>query len=315
MKHSAFACVAVLAGCTGNWSNSDLEFVSALPVKSELQSKIPSTAQPLSGENTRRDPLGLGEASQSYLDARKASNDFNGLLDGLLAIVEAIRTIAPTSRTADTRSWGPFPDDKNPGYEAQLVIARTEPADGGAVGRTFGWKIEYRLKQGPGEWFEVVRGNYLATGGVRKGQGAVEILIAENVGKLKTLEAFGPIARIVTGYVTDQNPITVNMAFTFSANDAGVSELGYGYREDGDKAGKINFGLRTTDANVTLLNTTAGWLPSGAGVATARVDEGAYTGANAIECWDEAFKTVYAFQSWPGGANLGSASSCVTLPF
>lgn len=309
MKPLFVISIAVLSGCLGNWSNEDLEFASALPLKSELQSKLPTTAaQPLSGEGTRRDPLGIGEASQSYLDAKKASSDFNALLDGLLSIVEAVRNLAPTTREDNARTWGPFPDDKNPGYEVELIITRADATN-------FTWAIKYRQRQPQGEWFDVVTGTFVSSGGIRKGKGTVVILIAENAAKLKTLQAFGPIARITTAYVTDEDPITVGMQFAFSSNDAGYSELGYGYRENGDKAGKINFGLRTTDPNVLLLNTTAGWLPDGAGQATANVAEGAYTGASAIECWDSQFKTVYAFANWPGGVNIGSAANCVTLPF
>jgi hypothetical protein len=309
MKRLIVTSIAVLSGCLGNWSNEDLEFASALPLKSELQSKLPTTAaQPLSGEGTRRDPLGIGEASQSYLEAKKASNDFNGLLDGLLSIVEAVRNLAPTTREENARTWGPFPDDKNPGYEVVLIITRVDPTH-------FDWAIKYRQRQPQGDWFDVVTGTFASSGGIRKGKGTVVIFIAENAARLKTLQAFSPIARITTAYVTDEDPITVGMQFTFSANDAGYSELGYGYRENVDKAGKIAFGLRTNDPNVTLLNTAAGWLPDGSGQATANVAEGAYTGAQAVECWDNQFKTTYVFQNWPGGVNLGSAANCVTLPF
>lgn len=320
MKRLAPICLTLLAGCTGNWSNADLEFVSALPVKGELQSKIPtrSTTNPLNGEGTRKDPLGLGEPSQSYLEAKKASTDFNALLDGLLSIVEAVRTLPPTTREKDSRTWGPFNDDKNPGYEVQLVIVRGEdqvPDGGSQPGKTFTWKIEFREKQGPGAWFTLADGAFLATGGIRKGQGVARLLIAENVSKLKSLQVFGPLALIETGYITDRDPLTVGMRFTFGANDAGYSELGYGYQEKADKAGRMAFGLRTTDANITLLNVAAGWLPSGAGAATATVQEGNYQGATAVECWDDSFKTVYAFQNWPGGVNLGNQASCVALPF
>jgi hypothetical protein len=310
MKRVALTSLLLAAGCTGNWSNADLEFVSALPVKSELQSKIPTrTGSPLNGEGTRRDPLGIGQPAQSYLDAKKASTDFNALLDGLLTIVEYIRTLPPTSRTKDSRTWGPFSDDKNQGYESRLVITRIDA-------QHFEWHIQSHLKtSGEDAWFDVAVGNFQATGGIRKGKGRVELFIAENVSKLKTLEAFGPVAHITTGYITDTDPLQVNMTFTFSANDAGYSELGYGYQENGDKAGKINFGLRTLDPNVLFLDTTAGWLPSGAGKATALVTEGNYKNAQSTECWDTSFNTTYAFQNWPGGVNIGDPASCATLPF
>lgn len=310
MRRALLASTLLLTGCFGSWSNKDLEFAAALPVKGELQSKLPTRpgGQPLSGEGTRRDGLGLGEPSQAYLDAKDASTKFNGLLDGILTIVEAVRNLQPTRREADARFWGPFPDDKNTAYEVQLFIRRVDEVN-------FAWAIQYRLKQGPGEWFDVVTGNFLATGGVRKGKGKVVLLIAQNVAKLKTLEAFGAVGLIEMGYQTDVSPITVDMVFTFSGNDAGVSELGYGYREDADKAGKINFGLRTTNPDVLLLDVIAGWIPSGAGVAAAEVREGNYTGAKAIECWDERFNTSHARQNWDGGVNLGSPSACATLPF
>ena len=311
MKRATLTSLLLLAGCSGNWSNKDLEFVSALPHKADLQSKLPvsTSVQPLSGEGTRKDGLGLGETSQAYLDAKKASSDFNGLLDGLLAIVEAVRSLPPTTRETDARTWGPFPDDKNPGYEAQLVIRRVDPLN-------FSWAIQFRLKDGPGDWFDVAVGNFLASGGIRRGKGAVELRIAENVDKLKSLQGLSQISRITMGYQTDTTPLTVDMAFTFAAgNTAGYSEAGYGYRENADRAGKMAFSLRTLDPNVVRLDATAGWLASGAGVATATVIEGNYQGANAVECWDTAFQTVYVKQSWPGGLLLGDPAACVTLPF
>ena len=72
--------VLLLAGCGGNWSNSDLAFANALPRRDDLRSKLPSsTTQPLEGVGTRHDGLVVGDPSGAWAQTRKAATDYNGL--------------------------------------------------------------------------------------------------------------------------------------------------------------------------------------------------------------------------------------------
>ena len=97
--------VLLLAGCGGNWSNSDLAFGNALPRREDLRAKLPagSTAQPLEGVATRRDGLMVGDPSGTFAATRKAVGDYNALLDLILGVVDQVRQAAPTSRTATAR--------------------------------------------------------------------------------------------------------------------------------------------------------------------------------------------------------------------
>src|SRR4051794_1016053 len=110
------ALLCLLAACGGNFSNEDLEYLNALPTREALASKLPGTGTSSgSGLAQRRDRLSVGDPSQLYLDTQKASTDFNNGLDGLLSLLENIRTVPPTTRELDRRIWGPFPDNNNPG--------------------------------------------------------------------------------------------------------------------------------------------------------------------------------------------------------
>ena len=41
MRKEAALALLFLAACGGNYSNGDVEFIAALPVRSELESKLP----------------------------------------------------------------------------------------------------------------------------------------------------------------------------------------------------------------------------------------------------------------------------------
>jgi len=38
--------------------------------------------------------------------------------------IDTVRSLQPTSRTADSRVWGPFPDGQHPGYWVRLTVKR-----------------------------------------------------------------------------------------------------------------------------------------------------------------------------------------------
>jgi hypothetical protein len=306
--HHLLSLLCLSSACGGNWSNRDLEFVNALPRPAELRSKLPDTAQnkePLSGVSTRRDGLQVGDPSKSYQDARRAQRDFNNLIDYCLNVIETVRKLAPTQRTSDSRIWGPYPDEKNPGYEIQIGI-RQRSAD------TFSWAVQVRPKGG--EFFDVLTGDYQATDSVKRGRGTLALHLAQVRGKLKLDDGLEAIDEITVGYISDTFPKRVEMLFTFApGNASGLSQIGYTYREQADGSGAMRFLQRSTSTDITALEIDAFWVPTGAGRVVGRVLEGTYAGAALAECWDTSFIVTYFTEAWAGGQSSGSASDCVAV--
>lgn len=299
----------LLTACGGTWSNRDLEFAAALPSRADLTSKLPTSAsasQPLS----RKDGLNAGDPSQAYADTKKAVTDFNALLDFFLGVVDSVRSLTPTSRSGDSRTWGPFAAKDNPGFQFQVVIAltATEPQD------TFGWKLQAR-KLGEQAWLDVVRGAFQASPEtVRRGMGQIEVPVKEFRDQLKVDPNFAQLDSIAIGYVTNANPKLSTMAFTFAAGNAGgFSSAGYAAKQADDGSGAMGFSLKTLDPNTTRLDIVSKWRSTGAGVAIATVGEGNYRGATRVECWDTAFKVVYFKENWPGGRESGALSACPSI--
>lgn len=306
------SCLAVLfaASACGTWSNRDLEFANALPTASVLKSKIPvasSTTSPLTGVAMHHDGLNVGDPSGAYADAKSASTSFNGILDFLLSTVDAVRTVPPTSRGTDSRTWGPFSDSNNPNARFQVVIT-AQPATA-----TFGWALQVSI--GSADFFDIVTGTYAATtGSVKKGQGSMVVHVKAFRDVLKVDATFKDLDEIDIHYANDMAPTTVTMAFLFKVGaSSGLSSIGYEYLENADFSGTMHFQLRSTDANITLRDARAGWLATGVGRAVNHVIEGNYAGATVNECWDQAFAVTYYAESWAGGVTNGLATSCASI--
>jgi hypothetical protein len=270
-----------------------------------LQSKLPQAGTSQSGLSSsgirqNRSGLAAGEPSQQYLDTKKASTDFNALLDGILGVVEAVRQYPPTERNDQTRIWGPFPTPDHPGFEARLVINRVDD-------QNFTYAIDFN-RQGGDAWFAVLTGAYRATTtGLRKGQGSFALLAkAMRDGGLMNTD-LDALEKIEVSYVTDRYPIEVAMHFVVVPGHPSTwSEIGYEYKELEDTSGAMTFNVKTTSAEMSEVQTTSRWLKSGAGRADVLILEGTYEGAAMVECWDETFNITYAKQSWLGGQSVGA---------
>ena len=320
-------------GC-GSWSNLDLEFASALPNREELRSKLPESstnAQPLSGTSTRRDGLTAGQPSNAYAEARASATRFNGILDSLLAVLDQVPHWPPSSRKArtcsddpsgecDTRTWGPFDDSQNPGFEFEVLVQRSnrddgfeEPdggvADGGAGSASgrFSWRIHARPRGG--EFFDVVTGDYVATPAVKKGRGAMVVHVADFRDRLAVDENMKKFDRITIGYDTRGFPLVVQMTFS----DAGGQLVDYLYRENADRSGGMDFEVTSTDPRILVLRTQARWTSAGAGKTSSRVLKGTYVGASVTECWDQAFLVTYYSEGWLGGQSSGDPAACPAI--
>lgn len=301
-------CLA--AACGGNFSNDDLEFLNALPTREDLASKLPGSSGSVSegGLRQRSDPLAVGEPSQLYRDTRKASDAFNTGLDGLLTLLEEIRELPPTTREPELRVWGPWRDSKHRGHEVRFAMKREA--------ERFDYLLQYR-PEGSGEegWWSAMEGTFQANGGLRKGEGAVRLLVKEtkahgfDVGGLAGLD----LLEIV--YQTRALPIGVKMRFV-PAFPQSASELLYAYRELPGGLGEMGFLLENTDilpgTQKEDLAIISRWTKDRGGVGIVAVTGGdvpAGFTATQVECWDASFRVTYMKRSWET-AVVGNASAC-----
>lgn len=307
MRSLLIFSVAVLAGCGGNWSNADLAFANALPQRDELKSRLPtaSTAQPLEGVSTRQDGLMVGDPSNAWAQTRKAATDFNGMLDQLLGVVDQVRRVAPSTRSATSRTWGPYPDGNNPGREVQVRITRVDDVN-------FEWFIESRASGG--EFLRILTGNFRASETARRGQGSIVVHVKDFRDVVRVEPTLMQLDEIQVGYVTDLFPKRVEMLFTVKpGSSVGLSSLGYTSREQQDGSGSMRFVYALPGPEVQELEITSVWKPTGEGRSLGVVRRGTYTGANVTECWGRSFTVVHYAESWVGGQRSGNEADCAVV--
>ena len=301
MKRKALLALLFLAACGGNYSNGDVEFIGALPVRHELESKLPQRpGQALEG--VRQDAIAVGEPSQAYRDTQSATASFNGGLFGLLDLIDKIRVIPPTRREPDRRIWGPFPDKHNTNFLVEVVMERVQSV-------VFTYRIEVRSKDAPASapWTSFVVGTFHGTGGARRGIGDVQLLAkaARDVGF--AVPDFDQIETLGMSYITDQSPIEVNMLFRGTTPTGDSQIVTYGYREAADGQGAMQF---IVTQGGLVLSEISRWRSTGQGRTDSAVSAGAYFGAQGIECWDAQFLVTYSSKSWENPAVVGNPANC-----
>src|ERR1022692_2655028 len=107
----------VFAAACGNYSNEDLEYMNAVPAGSELTATLPAYASTLPASSEAE----LAQTTHSV------TTQFNQMLDNPPGAAAPIRSYAPTSRTPTSRIWGPFPSDKQLGWDWKLTVSHDDP--------------------------------------------------------------------------------------------------------------------------------------------------------------------------------------------
>ncbi|HZI16469.1 MAG TPA: hypothetical protein VE153_39250 [Myxococcus sp.] len=317
MRHLALACLCLaMAACGGNLSNDDLEFLNALPQREDLAAKLPANSQGRSGGKRAGGKTAasaslqvrLGETSQLFSDTDDTGRRFNASVDGLLALLEKIRDVEPTSRDPDRRVWGPFPDRDHPGFDVRFVMERN-------VEQRFAYRLEYRRSgEGEADWWAFLLGTFQAdVGGIRKGQGQLflDVKLAETkafpLGGLVTLD------RLLIRYQTKSLPTSVEMVFT--PRGGLTAPTFYTYREAEGGLGEMKFQVPDTDlvpgGQLEDLELTTRWAGDGRGVGVLDVLDGDIRGAKYTECWDALGRVTFIARSWDFfNPTEGQRSSC-----
>ena len=301
---SAFSALLVLAAC-GNLSNEDVAFIEAIPQRQLLHVQVPQgdTAQPA---------CAIGSADV-WTSAKTTGDAINAGVDGILSLVDAIRAVPPTARDTDSRTWGPFPDQNNPGVEVKVTMERELNA------QLVPWHWIYVIAaRRTGDFLPIVEGEFFGAQGSR-GAGRVTLHF-ENSWTLNINKATDPQFPARIYYDLTGNPRTISLDLT-SGQGFGLVGFDYGYAGYADGHGRFDYAI--PQSNGCLLSVSAWFTAQATGklIFRASCPLGLVYG-DIVECFDQSACITYvndpfAFVSQCNGVKpclLGSAASCPALP-
>lgn len=295
-------CLVGLA--CGNYSNEDLEFMAAVPTTTQLAVELPAAV------NT----VAEAELAKRTHDAIAT---VNGALRDVLGLVDGVRAYTPTSRTDDSRTWGPFPDGQHPGWSWELIVLRdaTSPT-------TFTYQLQTQNAAAQTGWLLFVSGSFDGAGGARQGSGQV----AANFKALSDAQfpldsGAAKLADLSIAYHNVDlagSPTQVTMTIDSAPDATGsVTSLNIQYEILTDQSGEMAFTLTgnlVAGPATEIVQVNSQWLPSGAGEATMRVASGDGAGLEQTECWDGAFAATFESKPWSPADDVGTADACPALP-
>lgn len=296
----ALAGAAALGGC-GNYSNEDLDYLSALPQTDDLSVDAPrmSAVRPALED----------DALQTTTDV---TTKLNAMADDLLKLVDQIRAGYPTSRQGDLRIWGPGPADNNPGWQIEFTMTK----DAAAIPVTFQYDL-LMIPPGAGAAgaLTVLTGTFQATGGAH-GVGHLALTPAPARDAGAVLPGLEKLMSLTIDYDSQDWPRTLtiratNVATVDTTTDALDATYTYQRAQNGDGAMSFTFLKDVVNGplGVDTLEITSHWQGTGAGRADIAVTGG--DGAGLIswtDCWTPDSTTAYNSRT-----GAGDTSACIPL--
>jgi hypothetical protein len=284
MRHLLAIAVLALAAC-GNYSNDDIAFLDALPDKGAVQVNVPQNQSAL----TRTASL--------YTGTVQTAQSINTGVGSIFDAIDTIRTIAPSARSADSRTWGPFPD-KDLRFEDEAVITRTGTSD-------FDFHFDQR-PAGQGKFVKVITGSFAGVT-AHAGHGSLEFE-QDALDSIGHPSADPNLRSLRFVYANDATPRTVTTTIIGrNATNGQTATLTYTYSESASE-GDLDFDLAgPTEVGPFDLRVRSRWIPDGG--------RGRATGLGSVpliaglqfsvdQCWDDSFnETFYDSVSWFDGGN------------
>ena len=266
----AAALAALAAGC-GSWSNDDVAFVMALPSNEVLRLRLPaSTGQAL---------CAAPGSSEVWAWAKPTGDGLNAMVDGLLALVDLVKSAPPTTRAPDRRVWGPWGDDKHAGFEVRVTMTRSW-AD---QVPTYAYVFEERPRGGA--WSAVLDGSFTGAS-ARSGKGEFvlhfEDLRLLGIDEHPDTDPYGPLT---VQYDRTGDPRTVG-ADVPTGPQGGIAEFDYGYAGYLDGNGEFDYVF--VNGQAQRYEVRARFDATGAGKADVTVVVSATSSYQFSECWDAA---------------------------
>ncbi len=299
---------AIGAGACGNYSNEDLDFQLALPEQNDIEAKMQLLV-------TRPD------SAEYYKATRSAVTTFNAMVFDLTGLIEGVRGYTPTSRNGNQRTWGPFADDKHPGWEIRVVMQRSTVSQ--SLLHMDYWVQVRQVGQDDSAWVSLLVGQFTSQGSARMGTGEIYFYVqtARAAGyPTDTDPGLVNLDHLHVSYNNAGYPITVSMDIV-NLPTAATQEGLYAYAQQNDGSGSMQFDWQgTTDTGAQITATmTAQWLGSGAG----RADLTAVLTPNlsnqstllGTDCWGVDTVATYSYRRWDSvtgkPSTSGSIDSCL----
>jgi hypothetical protein len=288
--------LASVAACGnyGNLSIDDAIYVNALPSKDQLTYTVP------------KDPAApacvLGE-SKTASDTFTIGTNLEQLVLGILQIIDFIKAQPPSSRDAQSRTWGPWPDGQHPGIWDRVKMVRLSDAH-----------FTFTVEQSQG-----IGGTYLTSL-------SADLLGAHATTGTGTLTFdYSASAQLGIGKPTDPTSGFVDIAYA-AAGDPRTIDIKtrsvtppVEFKVAAYADGEMQVFIDLTAADGTHIVGTSKFVKSGAGAASVRADRG-LLGDTIDECWDALYCRGYLndLAGWSPpcvGALcvLGSLANCPSL--
>jgi hypothetical protein len=293
------------AGGCGNYSNQDLEFMNAIPLRSDVAVDVP-----------RESNLTTTGSAEGWQRTFKVTRELNMVGDAFLSLIDSIRAYYPTARDGDTRIWGPFPAEKNPGWQIEFRMSKSVAAEP---------HFDYELvvipppagAQTPADpALQVIGGSFDATGSVRVGTGHLVLALDDARAAGFVFQGLEMLSGLTIDYHTGTWPRTVTMVFAnvvpASPDSAAISgTYAYTGQENGDGAMSFSWVADIVPGPVgydTFLIESR-WLGTGPGREDLAIVAGDGMGNTGVECWDRSFVSTYKSQTW--ASTVGDESTCI----
>jgi hypothetical protein len=256
----------------------------------------------------------LATAAELYKMTHDVTEALNGAVGKFLALIETIRHYSPTSRTADSRTWGPFPPSPdNPDWRGEMQISRDTAA-------RFDYWFGFVPVASPGDLpLQVIDGNFQVGASLREGHGQLNVITARARAagimlKLGLLDRMEVVYDVIGATVSVKMNIT-NLPNPLKADD--ILQATYQYAVVADGRGAMTFTFMANAVPGPAVETfrlTSRWLPTGEGRAELEVVAGDGAGAKQEQCWGRQFVVTYNSKPWAPLENKGDPSACADIP-
>lgn len=261
---------------------------------------LPTEGDAAKDENDR-------EWSEAYLFTARVTDDVNGLIGGVLLLVDAVTDLPPTyvDETQQHAVWGPYSDALDP-VETSLFVQYMPEDD------THHWGFVQKAKNvDDAEEIVVIQGlvNAGATQEVSSGAFTIDF---------DAMSALDPNTRgsglFMSEYDIREDGVDATAAYEGVQDGAQTIDAAYVYSQLEDGSGHMDLAwladaLGGDDEELALVRSR--WLGDGQGRSDSYLTGGdlGEAGATGVECWGDTFAPVYQANSWEGELS-GEEAAC-----
>jgi hypothetical protein len=272
MRSASSAPVLALLCACGNLSNEDVAFLEAIPQKQQLHVAVP--------QGSRSQNLCAIGPAEVYANAKTTGQSINAGVDAILALVDSIRKVTPTTRDEDSRTWGPFPDKDHPGVQIKVVMVRELDAT-----RTpWRWIYSIAAARPPAAYVPILEGEFFGAQ-AQNGIGRI-ILHFENSTRLGINKPTDPAFPARIFYDLNGDPHTVSLDLTSGVNAFGLISFDYWFAGYADGHGQFDYAFPDANNPACTIEVTTFFNAQGAGRDVFRARCGLLVFGDVRQCWD-----------------------------